>query len=104
MYREGKEDERARANGVALERVRMKNACESKSSILLRNPLRVDINDIRSGATRGMIKYQRCPNVNVDSNPEGLVLLSHGGDTIKLSPTGWIRWFADEPISFDVPL
>ena len=92
------------SNGVALERVGMINACESKSSILLRNPLRVDINNTRSGVTRGMISYQRCPNVNVDSGPEGHVLLSHGGNTNKQSPSGWIRWLADEPISFDVPL
>lgn len=92
------------SNGVALERVGMRDACETRSSILLRNPLRVDINDIRGGATRGMISYQRCPNVNVESDPEGRITLSHGGDTTKLTPSGWLRWHADDPISFDVSL
>jgi len=93
----------ASSNGVALERVGMRDACKSKSCILLRNPLRVDIHGIRGGATGGMVTYQRCPNVNVESDPEGLIILSHGGDTTKVTPPGWLRWSSDEPIVFDVP-
>lgn len=90
------------SNAVALERVGLKNTCERKAQIFIRNPLRIGIDDSIAGATRGMITYQRCPNMNVESLTDGKVYLSHGGDTLKKTPSGWLDWTASEPIDFDI--
>lgn len=92
------------SNGVALEHYGMANACEHKSSILIRNPLRVDVNGPRVGVTRGRVDYQKCPNVNVETDSNGYIMLSHGGDTLKRGQSGWLQWLAEEPLSLDVSL
>jgi len=91
-------------NGIALEHYGMIDACKYKSSILIRNPLRTDVNGLRVGAAMGRVDYQKCSNVNVDRNSEGCIMLSHGGDTTKRRQSGWIQWKGEVPWSLDVPL
>lgn len=91
-------------NGIALEHYGMSNACRCKSSILVRNPLRVDIKGLRVGATKGRVDYQKCTNVNVDSDSEGCIVLSHGGDTIRRKQDRWLQWLGKVSLSFDAPL
>lgn len=91
-------------NGVALEHYGMDNSCKCKSSILIRNPLREDIEGVKTSASRGRIVYQKCPNANVNIDSKSRIILSHGGNTIKRRESGWLLWLPERILSFNMPL
>jgi len=99
--RRGKEH----TNGITLEHFGMFNACEKKSRILVRNPLRVDVTGVRASALKGRVDYQKCSNANVDRDDEDNIILSHGGDTIRdgAAHLEFLPW-SEKPIDLEINL
>ena len=81
-------------NSMALEHYGMENPCKYKSQIIIKNPLRVDINKFCSSAQGGIVRYQKCPNVNIATDSDRRIILTHGGDTVKsnMPHNGYLSW------------
>ena len=77
---------------MSLEHIWMKNPCEEKTTIVFKNPLRMDILGEIASATHVQVKYQKCDNANITKNREGNIVISHGGNTRrgKIQHNDWI--------------
>lgn len=106
----GKESEiekkigRQHTNGIALEHYGMTNACKCKSSIMIRNPIRVDKNGLCGSVISGRIDYQKCFNSDVKVNSKGRATLCHGGSTVREQISGRLKWSTEELLSPDIDL
>jgi hypothetical protein len=80
-------------NSISLEHVGLKNPCDYRSAILIKNPFRVDINGNRVTATKGQVKYQECDNSCIEDVGENIIKLSHGGVSKRKNQNNdWIDW------------
>ena len=71
------------SNGIALEHFGMDDPGRYKSEIIIRNPLRIDVEGVESSAKGGLIKYQECSNSNISRDSNVNIILSHGGDSVR---------------------
>ncbi|MCW4008056.1 MAG: hypothetical protein NWF09_05130 [Candidatus Bathyarchaeota archaeon] len=88
-------------NSVSLEHFGMEDPSANKSVISISSPLRVDVLGNKIGATGGYVNYQVFyAKSDVDSDANGNIIISHGGDTINDGTpidNGYISWAASMP-------